>query len=274
MKRLLWFFLISFSCLAMEPIHLKITNGNHTKIFHYADLMKRNDLEHISVPKDPSYQNRSQTFRASRLINLFSEFNLNKDLVVQFNCTDGFSAPIDTTLLMNKSSEKSIAYLAIEDPMQKWANLPNKKLSAGPFRVIWANPEKSNIVQEQWPYMISSFEIKGTMQETYPKIFPAPSIAKDDPIKSGFKVFLNNCFACHKMNDQGSASIGPDLNIPMNPTEYFKEGSLKMLIRNPKSLRTWKTSKMPDFDESEISNADLENLIKYLQHMSLHKVKK
>lgn len=271
MKIIIWAFFISITALANEPINLKISDNNLEKVFSYKELMSRKDLEYISIPNDPSYQGLSQTYRAIRLLNLFKDFNLNENQVVQFNCTDGFSAPLDTKLILNESTNKSIAYLAIENPEQKWASLPKKKLSAGPFRVIWLNPEKSSIAQEQWPYMIHSFEIKGSLKASYPNIFPSQAIGKQDPIYKGLKVFLDNCFACHQMNRQGSASIGPDLNIPMNPTEYFKKSALKLLIRNPNDVRVWKTSKMPSFDKNEISEPELDFLIQYLSHMSTNK---
>jgi hypothetical protein len=39
------------------------------------------------------------------------------------------------------------------------------------------------------------------------------------------------------MNHQGPSRVGPDLNLPLNPTEYFKESVLPRYIRNPKSIR-------------------------------------
>lgn len=271
MRFLLLFFLFThIELLANEPV-LEISSPELSVSYKYQQLIDRDDLEHISIAQDPSYQNKAQTFRAIRLLNLFKQFKLKANMVVQFNCTDGFSAPMDTSLLLNTSQDKALAYLAIENPKQKWAPLPNKKLSAGPFRIIWLNPEKSHIVQEQWPYMIHSFEIKGTLKASYPLIFPSKELAKDHNINKGFKVFLNNCFVCHKLNGQGSASIGPDLNHPMNPTEYFKSDALKKLIRDPKSVRTWKSSKMPDFSKDEISEIELEQLISYLEHMKERK---
>ena len=41
------------------------------------------------------------------------------------------------------------------------------------------------------------------------------------PARDGQIVFVNKCLTCHTMNNAGSASAGPDLNLPMNPTEYF-----------------------------------------------------
>ena len=51
--------------------------------------------------------------------------------------------------------------------------------------------------------------------------------------------------------------MGPDLNDPMNPTHYFVESALKMLVRDPASLRKWPGSKMPGFSSSVLSDSDL-----------------
>lgn len=256
-----------------ESIPLKVFKGPKKSYFTYSSLKTRKDYKQITIPKDASYKNKETTLWAVPLKNLFNGFKVEGDTIIQFNCTDGFSAPLDTELILNNSKKGAIAYLAIEDPLQKWQPLPNKRVSAGPYRIVWLNPEKSRIVQEQWPYMISSFEIKKSLRETYPKIFPSRKLAKNDPINLGFKVFRKNCFACHSINGQGEGDIGPDLNLPMNPTEYFKLEALKKLIRNPQSVRRWKSSKMPDFDKSEITDKELGHLIRYLKHMRIRKAK-
>ena len=52
------------------------------------------------------------------------------------------------------------------------------------------------------------------------------------------------------MNQAGSALAGPDLNVPMNPTEYFTDAGLRALIRDPRSVRVWPEQRMPSFGES------------------------
>ncbi|HJW79192.1 MAG TPA: cytochrome c, partial [Beijerinckiaceae bacterium] len=46
------------------------------------------------------------------------------------------------------------------------------------------------------------------------------SLATDHPARVGQAVFEATCLACHRMNGGGSSEMGPDLNRPMNPTEY------------------------------------------------------
>ena len=62
--------------------------------------------------------------------------------------------------------------------------------------------------------------------------------------------------------------MGPDLNVPMNPTEYFTESALKKLVRDPKSVRDWSAGVMPGFDSARLSEAELDQIIAYLKHMA------
>ncbi len=73
------------------------------------------------------------------------------------------------------------------------------------------------------------------------------------------------------MNANGAGSIGPDLNLPMNPTEYFQAKALVSLIRDPASVRTWPHRMMHGFSEGAISDAELSDLIGYLRYMSTRK---
>ena len=73
------------------------------------------------------------------------------------------------------------------------------------------------------------------------------------------------------MNGNGAGSIGPDLNLPMNPTEYFEAKALESVIRDPASVRNWPRRTMPGFSEAAIPAAELSDLIAYLRHMSTWK---
>jgi cytochrome c1 len=66
--------------------------------------------------------------------------------------------------------------------------------------------------------------------------------------------------------------MGPDLNLPMNPTEYFREGILGTFIRDPQSVRNIPGSRMSAFPESVISDAEMSQLLAYLRHMAGRKL--
>lgn len=199
---------------------------------------------------DPTYKGKV-SFKAIPFEKIMS---VPKYRSVKFKARDGFTSIIPGSYFHGKSK----AFLAIEQ--KKWPEI-RKGATAGPYYLIWSNPKSSKIKQEQWPYQISEISIVENVESLYEEIIPD---YLSQSARRGFKVFAQNCFACHKINGYGEGSIGPDLNVPMNPTEYFKLSALKKLIRNPRSVRKWKGMVMPKFDEKTISNKDLVDLIKYL----------
>ncbi|RME16585.1 MAG: cytochrome c, partial [Bdellovibrio sp.] len=223
----------------------------------------------ITIAQDPAYPGQVRKYKAIKVTHLFKNIHIGPDSVIQFYALDGFSAPLSKQKLLNNSPKKAVAYLAIEPPSKKWPLLKSRTFSAGPFYLVWKNP--INISSEEWPYRLSGFEIKSSLALSYPKIFPSPKTPKTHAIYKGFQVFVKNCFACHTLNRNGASKIGPDLNQPMNPTEYFKESALKKLIRNPEQVRQWPSRRMTGFPKSVISDKELEDLILYFKHMAKRK---
>jgi mono/diheme cytochrome c family protein len=66
---------------------------------------------------------------------------------------------------------------------------------------------------------------------------------------------------CHPVNGAGTARIGPDLNLPLNPTEYFQPAALKTFLRDPASVRRWPEMRMLGFDATAMSDADLDAVV-------------
>ena len=64
------------------------------------------------------------------------------------------------------------------------------------------------------------------------------------------------------------AAVGPDLNKPYSPTEYFQASFLTKLIRDPASVRDWGQRTMPGFSPSVLSDEKVEDLLAYLRHMA------
>ena len=83
---------------------------------------------------------------------------------------------------------------------------------------------------------------------------------------------VKNCLVCHTLNLGGDANVGPDLNVPFNPTEYLRADALRRLIRDPQSLRRWPAAKMPGFDVSVLSDRELNDVLAYLRYMATRKV--
>ena len=241
------------------------------KSYAVSELLKRPELEAITVKHDPAYGGRELKYQAIGAAALFAETNLRDDDVMQVRCLDGFVASISKERIMRTGPGQSLAYIAIENPKSKWPDLPLKPSSgsAGPFYLVWLRPELSGILQEEWPYQIVAFEVKGRLRELYPRIFPKHQ--EEARVARGLKLFQQTCFACHTMNHEGPSQVGPDLNLPLNPTEYLKESVLPRYIRNPKSIRSWEGSKMPGFGPETFSDEDIANVVAYLSEMAFEK---
>ena len=235
-----------------------------------SQLLSRSDIQTISVP-DSVYRRRFSRFKAIPIVNLFRGVSISNLAVVQCNGTDGFSVILAKSRLFSTDPGASRAFLAIEDPRSPWPNLAGKNTSAGPFYLIWKDSQASSIGREEWPFNIASFVILSEPRLAFPNIYPANDAAP--AVQNGFKSFQKNCFACHRMNGDGAASIAPDLNLPMNPTEYFNAEVLSAYIRDPASVRTWPGMVMRGFSAEAISDAELTDLIAYLGYMTTRKHK-
>jgi mono/diheme cytochrome c family protein len=264
------FALISLNALAAEAT-LEIVADKERLIFSQSQLLSRRDIQALFIA-DSVYRQRFTQFKAIPIANLFADLAIPELAVVQCNSVDGFSANLEKTRLFSTDPKASKAFLAIEDPKIPWPQLTGKTTSAGPFYLVWMNPQASAIGREEWPYGIVSFQILSDAHSVFPNIYPAADAALN--VQNGFKSFRKNCFACHKMNGNGAGSIGPDLNLPMNPTEYFEAKVLASLIRDPASVRTWSGMVMRGFSEAAIPDPELSDLIAYLGYMSTRKAQR
>ena len=242
---------------------LTIDTGGGPRTLTTEALLGRADAQDIVVPGDVAYH-RPMRYRAVPLRALLT--GVAPDAHLQFVALDGFSAEIPASLVF--AGRGSTAWLAIEPPGEPWPPLADGKPSAGPFYVVWLRPEAGNVGSEQWPYQVASIQVRADPATRFPAMRPAPDLPANAPARRGFAVFQRNCIACHTLNGQGDARLGPDLNIPHSPIEYLRADMLRTLIRNPQDLRHWPQTKMPGFDRAALSDADLDDLIAYLTHMA------
>ncbi|MFZ6798801.1 c-type cytochrome [Undibacterium sp. Di24W] len=247
---------------AQEPV-LEVKNGDQIQSWTRSALLAQ--AKEVQISKDSAYQ-RSMTYRAVSVAQLLPQ--ADKYQSVQFVASDGFVANIAGKDLAGKGQP----YLAIEPENQSWPALnpdnPAKTASAGPFYLVWLAPEAGNISNEQWPYQVAKISVEAPLPQRYPQIIPVAAVGGNtQQALRGMHIYIKNCAVCHTINGGGDAAIGPDLNLPFSPTEYFQEKFLRQLIRQPASVRSWKQSLMPGFDEKTISAADLDDLIVYLKKM-------
>jgi mono/diheme cytochrome c family protein len=266
---------LSTTLKAEEPLNLKILDSNGKQLsLSPTELLSSLDCEDIVIPKgaDPAYPDREMHYRAIKISRLFAGLEVDKDDLLAFEATDGFSA-----LLLNNSSDLALdrkkskdlkAYLAIEDAKLPWPDLGIRhKGTAGPFYVVWTNADRNQIGNEEWVYKLAQLKLIPSIEKQFPKLIPKNT--KTNAIEmEGLYHFIKTCFACHSLNLEGGDKKGPDLNIPENPVEYFGEKRLLKFVRNPQAVRHWKNSQMAGFSEETLSDSDFKKIVVYLKHMA------
>lgn len=248
---------------AAEPA-LELNFHNQHQLLPRSELLKHPALRTIVIPEDVAYK-RTMTYRALPLKAIAR--NLEQAKAVQFKAEDGFVATLPIALLTGASQP----WIAIEPPNAPWPELKPGGRSAGAFYLVWLSPERSGVSPEQWPYQLTSISEADALPDAHPQILPDASLPKDSPEYRGLQVYSTHCASCHRINGGGAANIGPDLNLPFNPTEYFQPGFLRRYIRDPASVRTWPGMTMPGFPQTAISDAQLNDLLAYLRSMTRHR---
>jgi mono/diheme cytochrome c family protein len=237
------------------------------------DLLAREDVETVTIEDPSAYPRQKMAYKALKMAALMKELGISGDRNMQFIALDGFTANIDAQLLLNTSEEGAIAYLAIEDPKDPWPPHRSGDGTAGPFYLFWLHPERSNIGREEWPYKFNRVVARDPVEKLYPEIVPAGSAPDHRVLEAGFRVFVKNCFTCHTLNGVGPGRMGPDLNYPMSPVEYFRDGVLRKYIRDPQSVRLHPRTAMGPFPPELISEEEMDQLLAYLRYMSTRKKK-
>lgn len=249
---------------------LTLAIGTAKHVYTRADMLSRPDVGTVAIGQDVAY-GKPMTFRAVPLAHLLDGMKLPVDQVLEAVASDGFVAQLPLDLVTNTDPSRAVAYIAIEDPARPWPSLPGKEASAGPFYIIWAGRQARSVRSEQWPYQVASLTTQPAPAARWPAMAVDKTLPATDPVRAGQSLFIAQCLTCHKLNGAGSADIGPDLNLPMNPTEYFQRAALHRYIRNPAALRHWPGQKMPAFDQASLSDREIDLIIRYLAYMAPRK---
>jgi mono/diheme cytochrome c family protein len=252
--------------LSLAAAELSLEFGAQSRQWSSAALLAHPQAQQIDIPADVSYKGPMR-YWAVPLATLLSGVQAGDHL--QLLASDGFAAELPAALVLSSSGSR--AWLAVEDPAQPWPALSKGKGSAGPFYLVWQNPQASQIGPEQWPFNLASIRTLAPLAQRFPQLLPMADASAE--VQAGFAQYQKNCMACHRLNGAGDSRLGPDLNSPFNPTEYFAEDYLRRYIRDPQSLRNWPQGKMPGFSTEVLSEQELRELLEYLRHMAEHRVR-
>jgi mono/diheme cytochrome c family protein len=262
MRRLLFLLLLPLAARAAEPDPaLTVVGGGAERALPRSRLLA--EARDVTVP-DP---HGAATYRAVPFAQVVAGLQVPPDASFKFVATDGFVAVIPASRLLGPAAEKAGPWIAIEPPGRPW---PQKHpgVTGGPFALVWAHPEAEGVTSEEWPYAVARIELGEPLEKRYPGLVPAASASAE--ARRGFQVFATSCLPCHALDGQGEARIGPDLNRPMNPTEYFRPEVLPKYIRDPRSVRTWPTAVMP---AQPLDDRQIADVIAYLAYMAARKTR-
>ncbi|MBI3557549.1 MAG: cytochrome c [Deltaproteobacteria bacterium] len=153
-----------------------------------------------------------------------------------FTCSDGYQPSIPGSRFAQYKS-----YLTISrdgGAFQLTNRLHNGQLvKLGPFYLIWENAKNEELRTESdtgyWPYQVTTVDLIN-FADRFPRLAPPTSASKQ--AKAGFVNFRNYCMRCHSINGEGGR-VAPELNYPVNITEYYNEPMLKKWILEPTSVR-------------------------------------
>lgn len=263
-----------FACLmllpglarAAEPV-LEVEAGGDRRSFTQGEMLARPDAATIEVAKDATYGG-PMTYRAVPVAGLLAGLTLPPDSVIEAVAVDGFAAQIPLDLLLNQDASKALAWVAVEPADRPWPKISGKDYTAGPFYIVWTGPEVASIRSEYWAYQAAKLVSQESPAARWPALAVDAGLPATDPARAGQALFVAQCLPCHKLNGAGSSDVGPDLNRPMNPTEYLTPAGLHALIRNPKSVRTWPEQRMPGFSPDALSESEIDLIVAYLKHMA------
>src|SRR5579859_3723628 len=152
-------------CLALplRAADLTIDLGHGTHTYSTAQLLARSDGRTITIPEDVAFK-RAMRYRAVPLRALLD--GTRADDALLFVATDGFAAEIPASLILR--AHGSEAWLAIEEPSRPWPALAEAKGDAGPFYVVWTDPQAMKIGPEQWPYQLTTIRRLPPVAERFP----------------------------------------------------------------------------------------------------------
>ena len=220
----------------------------------------------VRVAADPVFMS-AKNFRAVPLRDFLEKYTTVENMEVAqtqlvFECEDGYNPSMPLQKIYSRR-----AYLAVADSDapkgQDWVNAQkdgHEKVVA-PFYVVYTDVA-ANEYSFKWPYNLVRMKLVSASDETK-AIFPHD----DDTMVEGYGLFRVNCSTCHALNAVGGV-MGPELNYPKNVTEYWKNNAeLKAFIKNPTSYRHGCT--MPA--QSQLSDAAIDQILKYLTYMKAHK---
>ena len=233
---------ISVNVFASNEILIKYKKTK-ISLFDYTILSDKNieSLRNVIIQAYPGVKFNLKGIKLCNLIKLPSTDTVKIKIIAK----DKFFIFVSKKEIKDCHDSSIIPYLVVQNKEHFWPKIDGNHEEVGVFSLVWMGKNSSKISKEKWVRNIASIEVQSKPQQRDIIILPKNA---NDREKQGFKIFEDNCSSCHSLNLVGQLEIGPDLNYPMNPLEYFSDKMFKKFIRNPQAVRYFKNAKMEGFD--------------------------
>ena len=189
--------------------------------------------------------------------------------LVKFETRDGYQ-PIMPVAVIQKHTGLMAYADAGADQLLPIGDGHGGMVNPGPFYLVWENLkdlQAKNDAWLQWPWQLVRIELTSIDRE-YPQTAPPPGASES--VLLGFNSYLGHCSKCHQINGEGG-NVGPELNVPVNVTEYWQAEWLPRFIADPQSIRH--NSKMIGFQSGSANkSAEIDDIIAYLRAMKDRKL--
>lgn len=210
---------------------------------------------------DDPYYEKTKTFRAVPLLPLLMEVYemsgaelARQDFMLE--AIDGYAAPIPGARLTEPG-----AYLAYQDVefSPAWEPVGPAQSDPAPLYMIWIHEHQQDVATHPRPWQLR--RVTMVSKESSRGMTAPLGLAEGHQAWAGYELFQQRCVQCHAVNRSGGR-VGPELNVPMNITEYREREQTLRFIRNAQAFRY---SQMPAFED--LSEAQLGTLWSYLEAM-------
>jgi mono/diheme cytochrome c family protein len=219
----------------------------------------------ITVANDRVYKRamRYQAWALSDVLALLPDVAdraLRDDAAITFIASDGYRATEPLLALWNQRRRGYLAFRDVRAGGERWKSIRvgKSQTTPAPYYLVWTGADDPSL---PWPYQLVAMEV-APISEIFADALPG-----DPAARPGFEVFRANCMSCHSVNLTGG-SVGPELNVPRNVTEYWVPGELAPYIRNAGAYRF--RSHMPAFDS--LTDEQIADVVRYLRALKAEKV--
>ncbi len=189
--------------------------------------------------------------------------------LVKFVTVDGYQ-PVVTVEAIQRHQGLMAYADAGTDRLRPLGDGHGGTVDPGPFYLVWENRKDTGALTDpwlQWPWQLARVELT-SLEREYPQT--APPAGASPEVLRGFNGFLSHCAKCHRVNGEGG-QVGPELNYPVNVTEYWQAEWLPKFITQPSAIRH--NSKMPPYPATAgDAQAEIRYILAYLRAMKERKL--